>query len=195
MKLLALMVFAAIMVLSGCVRVTPFEEDMNKASRFFKEEKYTEAARAYTEILDKGYELESPAHEASIYVNRGNVYQIMNRYEDALRDYNTAIKIAPDIGEPYANRGVLYDNMEQYEKAVADYRKALELNEELGEPPGIFRRILYNPSNINTIRDRLEFLERFMKAHEEGMAEVLTGGEPSAGRGDGQGDTDGKKEQ
>ncbi len=37
MKLLALMVFAAIMVLSGCVRVTPCEEDMNEASRFGKE--------------------------------------------------------------------------------------------------------------------------------------------------------------
>ncbi|MEE8483180.1 MAG: tetratricopeptide repeat protein, partial [Nitrospinota bacterium] len=165
MKRSALTVFTAMMVFSACVRVTPFEEDMNRAGRFFKEEKYAEAVRTFTEILDKDYELESPAHEASIYVNRGNVYQIMNRYDDALRDYNVAIKIAPDIGEPYANRGVLYDHMEQYEKAVADYTKALELNEELGEPPGIFRRILYNPSNIHTIKDRLEFLEGFMKAH------------------------------
>jgi len=159
------------MVITACTQVAPFEEDMKRANRMFEKRMYEEAIGKYGEIIKKGYSYEFPDEEAAVYVNRGNAHQLLRRYEEALRDYNRAVAIAPGSGEPYANRGILYDNLKQYDKAMADYRMALKIKKELGEPPGIMYRILYSPKNIHTIRERLEFLEGFMKAHEAGMAD------------------------
>lgn len=162
-----------IMLISGaCTQMTSLEKDIENANHLFKKDKFSEAEEVYTKIIRGSYRYDSPAQEASVYINRGNAFQRMKRSGDALSDYNRAIEIDPSLGEAYANRGILYDHQDQHEEAIADYKTALELNEKLGEPPGIIARVLYDPPDLQTIMDRLEFLEDFLEAHEKGLEDV-----------------------
>ena len=51
-----------------------------------------------TEVLD-------PHDLASTYVNRGVLHLAMGEYADALKDFDAAIVIQPQLGEAFVNRG------------------------------------------------------------------------------------------
>ena len=51
-----------------------------------------------------------------------------NRYEDAIADFDSAIKLAPKNSELYRRRGVAKNEMERYEDAIADFDTAIEIN-------------------------------------------------------------------
>ena len=51
----------------------------------------------------------------------------MERYEEALADYNRAIELDPEDGLTIADRGETYRLMERYEESLADFNCALEL--------------------------------------------------------------------
>ncbi len=63
---------------------------------------------------------------AATYSNRGIIYLRNGKYEQALKDHNTAIMIKPDLAQIYVNRGNVYYHMLDYGKAIADFDKALE---------------------------------------------------------------------
>jgi len=66
---------------------------------------------------------------ASAYYNRGLIYRKMNRLDDALADYTTALRFEQkhDI---YNNRGVAYEKKGDIDKALADYSAALRLKSD-----------------------------------------------------------------
>lgn len=51
-----------------------------------------------------------------------------NRFEEAIRDFDEAIRLAPDDWEAYYYRGVLYSSLEVYDKAIGDLEKAHQLD-------------------------------------------------------------------
>ncbi len=53
--------------------------------------------------------------------------------EEALADFNRAIKIDPKKAAGYLGRGNTLNILGQYEKAIADYNITLEINTELAE--------------------------------------------------------------
>ena len=55
------------------------------------------------------------------YYNRGMVCNKLGRYQEAIADYTTAIKINPDDADAYVNRGAAYDDLGRYQEAIADY--------------------------------------------------------------------------
>ena len=81
------------------------------------------------------------APRAAWYVNRGNLYQDLQKYELALDEYNQAIEINPNYAMAYYNRGVLYYDQKKYELALADWNKAIELNPN-------FTDAYYNRGNL-----------------------------------------------
>ena len=62
------------------------------------------------------------------YNNRGNTYDALQRYEDALTNYNQAVDLAPRFTHTYNNRGDTYRNMQRYEDALVDFDRAIELD-------------------------------------------------------------------
>ena len=54
----------------------------------------------------------------------------MDRYEEALADFNRAIDLDPSYAWALANRGETYRRMERYEEALADLTRAIDLNPE-----------------------------------------------------------------
>jgi tetratricopeptide (TPR) repeat protein len=60
--------------------------------------------------------------------NRGVVYEVNHRYDQAIADYTKALEINPSYAGGYHNRGVAYGRKGQYDKALADFTKSIALN-------------------------------------------------------------------
>jgi tetratricopeptide (TPR) repeat protein len=52
----------------------------------------------------------------------------MERYEEALQDFNRAVELDPKLDWATASRGETYRLMERYEEALQDFNRAIELN-------------------------------------------------------------------
>ena len=61
------------------------------------------------------------------YLDRGNHYQNIQMYKEAIDDYNLYIQKVPNNYSAYLNRGTAYEQLKQYELALTDYAKVLEL--------------------------------------------------------------------
>ncbi|OKH34403.1 hypothetical protein FACHB389_15745 [Nostoc calcicola FACHB-389] len=59
---------------------------------------------------------------------RGITYRNMERYAEALQDFDHAIELNPKDDWAIACRGVTYRNMERYAEALQDFDRAIELN-------------------------------------------------------------------
>jgi len=69
----------------------------------------------------------SARDRAATFSNRGVVHQSGGRRAEAVRDYDEAIEIAPDLGAPYVNRGNVRYAQGDYASAVEDYSRAIEV--------------------------------------------------------------------
>ncbi len=69
----------------------------------------------------------NPNDEAAYYY-RGNVYYILNRYDEAIYDYTKAISINPNYAQYYISRGDAFNSINKYDEANSDYSKANTLN-------------------------------------------------------------------
>jgi tetratricopeptide (TPR) repeat protein len=59
---------------------------------------------------------------------RAIVYSDMERYQEAIADYDRAISLEPAATWYPAPRARAYHNLGDYEKSLADYNRAIELN-------------------------------------------------------------------
>jgi len=76
------------------------------------------------ETLTKAAGLMADAH---VFSTRGAVY-VLNKEDDlALKDFNQAIVLDPQMPEPYIGRSELWANRKEYQAAVKDANKAVEL--------------------------------------------------------------------
>lgn len=68
------------------------------------------------------------------YFERGYTYTLQNRYDEAISDFEAAVKQRPDwrnstiVNEAYHNRGVQNLEKEAYKQAVGDFDTAIEIN-------------------------------------------------------------------
>ena len=97
---------------------------------------YQKAVAYYTEALEQKPDM------LEAYVNRGIVYDDMDKVIEALENYNTAIQLDPSYTDAYYNRGFAYLDKEDLDKAIADFSKVTELNPEHTEAY-YFRAISY----------------------------------------------------
>jgi tetratricopeptide (TPR) repeat protein len=79
-----------------------------------------EAVRYHSEELRK---------EANLltYINRGSALYCQGDYDLAIKDYNAAMRLAPNEGECYFNRGEAWLAKKAHKEAVADLNKAIYL--------------------------------------------------------------------
>lgn len=67
------------------------------------------------------------------YSNRGVTYYKLHRYDEALTDFNQALKLNANSPLVYNNRANTFADLQQYEKAIADYTQAIELDPNYAE--------------------------------------------------------------
>ncbi len=65
-------------------------------------------------------------------------YNYHGRYEEALCEYNEAIRLNPKIAWTYEFRGLLYDDKGDSQKALHDYSQAIQLDPNSAE--ALYRR-------------------------------------------------------
>mmetsp|Transcript_10846 Transcript_10846/g.18129 ORF Transcript_10846/g.18129 Transcript_10846/m.18129 type:complete len:293 (-) Transcript_10846:41-919(-) len=89
--------------------------------------KFSDALEDFTSVI-KQEEDASPNLRCDCLINRGAVYKIEEKYDQALKDYNTALDLVKQnkLGQEkasilYMNKGQLYDRMKLPQKAVVEY--------------------------------------------------------------------------
>jgi serine/threonine protein kinase/Flp pilus assembly protein TadD len=60
----------------------------------------------------------------------GNALRELKRFDEAIEDYNTAIRLNPDDPNPYNERRIAYMRMGEYGKALLDAHRCMELRPE-----------------------------------------------------------------
>jgi tetratricopeptide (TPR) repeat protein len=79
----------------------------------------------------------------AIYVNRGNVFFIRDRFPSAIAEYTQALEAEMDEYQvAYLNRGMAHEMLGQFDAAEADYRQALALAPEWGLAISKLARVL-----------------------------------------------------
>lgn len=74
--------------------------------------------------LDTAIKLRNPFHSGALR-NRGDLYQSLRQFENAIRDYSRIIKEAPTDGL-YINRATCYLRLNKPESALRDFNEALK---------------------------------------------------------------------
>lgn len=72
---------------------------------------------------------------AKAYNNRGVVKMRLDQFEDAIKDYNEAIRLKQDfLHAVYQNRGNAKGTLKQYELAIEDFNEAISIKSDYAEP-------------------------------------------------------------
>ena len=66
--------------------------------------------------------------KARSFVKQGNAKLDLGQYQEAIVDYDQAIRLELDDAYAYYNRGVAKFALGQYQEAIADYDQAIELD-------------------------------------------------------------------
>lgn len=61
------------------------------------------------------------------YIARANLYDMAGGFEQAIADYETAIRLNPNLAITYQQRGMAYLGHDMQKEAIADFNKAIEL--------------------------------------------------------------------
>ncbi|KAJ8019524.1 DnaJ-like subfamily C member 7 [Holothuria leucospilota] len=106
-----------------CKSMKQKKEDGNQA---FKNGKFQEACDLYTEALE--IDEHNVYTNAKLYCNRATVNSKLNKFEDAIADCTSAIKLDENYQKAYMRRAKCYMDTEQYEEAVRDYQHIYQMD-------------------------------------------------------------------
>ena len=66
--------------------------------------------------------------EAEEHFSAGVQLQNQERWEEAIAEYDEAIRLDPQNADAYSNRGFTYFKLDQFEQAIQDYGEAIRLD-------------------------------------------------------------------
>lgn len=100
-----------------------------------------------TKVFDIAKKAEAQAHlletkiEASycsqLFFKIGNLFDSLEKYEEAIPDFDKAIQLNPNFAEAWGLRGAVKAQLQRYEEAILDYDKAIELKPYFAEAWGL----------------------------------------------------------
>ena len=104
-----------------------------------QQKNFEEALKRFHQSINESRNLEdahSPGFKNSLQsaiVGCGKTYRLMERYSEAISDFNRAIELDPEDEDTVKERGKTYRLMERYSEAISDFNRAIELDSEDGE--------------------------------------------------------------
>jgi Tfp pilus assembly protein PilF len=69
--------------------------------------------------------------DAKAFIDRGNEWSHKGEWDEAIRDYDEAIRIDPKNAVAYFHRGTAWHQLEHTDKAIRDYDEAIRLNPKI----------------------------------------------------------------
>lgn len=74
-----------------------------------------------------------PLLMANDYAKQGDNFFLEGRYQEAISNYEKALKIHPEMADTWNNRGVVLTRLQNYEEAIASYDRALQIRPEYAD--------------------------------------------------------------
>lgn len=72
-------------------------------------------------------------NKARAYSNRGVAFLNLQKYDEAIRDFNKTLTLNKNFKNAYFNRGSVYYYKKEYEKAIVDFNKSISLDSAYAE--------------------------------------------------------------
>ncbi|KAI4315293.1 hypothetical protein L6164_028119 [Bauhinia variegata] len=96
------------------------DEERDKGNEFFKQQKYPEAVKHYTEAIRRN----PKDHKA--YSNRAACYTKLGALPEGLKDADKCIEFDPTFSKGYTRKGAIQFFMKEYDKALETYQEGLK---------------------------------------------------------------------
>ncbi|XP_075099617.1 hsp70-Hsp90 organizing protein 3-like [Nicotiana tabacum] len=96
------------------------DEEREKGNQFFKEMKYPEAVKHYTESIKRN------PKDPRAYSNRAACYTKLAALPEGLKDAEKCIELDPTFVKGYTRKGAVQFFMKEYEKAMETYQEGLK---------------------------------------------------------------------
>ena len=80
-----------------------------------------------------GQAIEIQPNMAQFHCNRGEMFRLLNRLDEAIYHGEQAVKLDPGLAAAHSNLGIAYYDKKKYERAAACQQRALELNPSLAQ--------------------------------------------------------------
>ncbi|KAI3828881.1 hypothetical protein L1987_02992 [Smallanthus sonchifolius] len=96
------------------------EKEREKGNEYFKEQKYPEAIKHYTEALRRN------PKDAKAYSNRAASYTKLGAMPEGLKDAEKCIEIDPKFSKGYTRKGAIQFFMKEFDKALETYQEGLK---------------------------------------------------------------------
>ncbi|XP_011081199.1 hsp70-Hsp90 organizing protein 3 [Sesamum indicum] len=96
------------------------DEEREKGNQYFKEQKYPEAVRHYTEAIKRN------PKDPKAYSNRAACYTKLGAMPEALKDAEKCLELDPTFSKGYTRKGAVQFFMKEYEKALETYQEGLK---------------------------------------------------------------------
>ncbi|AQK73115.1 Hsp70-Hsp90 organizing protein 3 [Zea mays] len=96
------------------------DEEREKGNEFFKEQKYPEAIKHYTEALKRN------PKDPRVYSNRAACYTKLGAMPEGLKDAEKCLELDPTFTKGYTRKGAIQFFMKEYDKAMETYQAGLK---------------------------------------------------------------------
>ncbi|KAI3468894.1 hypothetical protein Pfo_025557 [Paulownia fortunei] len=96
------------------------DEEREKGNQYFKEQKYPEAIKHYTEAIKRN------PKDPKAYSNRAACYTKLGAMPEGLKDAEKCIELDPTFSKGYTRKGAVQFFMKEYEKALETYQEGLK---------------------------------------------------------------------
>ncbi|KAG5097593.1 hypothetical protein JHK82_047447 [Glycine max] len=96
------------------------DEAREKGNELFKQQKYPEATKHYTEAIKRN------PKDAKAYSNRAACYTKLGAMPEGLKDAEKCIELDPTFSKGYTRKGAVQFSMKEYDKALETYREGLK---------------------------------------------------------------------
>ena len=102
------------------------------AFRLQQEGKIDDAIKKWSSIANISEGIDNDIAAGSFFA-RGLINNNLDKHDEAILDYNEAIRLNPNFAEAYIFRGLANNNSGKHDEAISDFNKAIRLNPSLAE--------------------------------------------------------------
>ncbi|GAB4834235.1 Hsp70-Hsp90 organizing protein 3 [Ancistrocladus abbreviatus] len=96
------------------------DEEREKGNEFFKQQKYPEAVKHYTEAIKRN------PKDPRAYSNRAACYTKLGALPEGLKDAEKCIELDPTFAKGYIRKGAVQFFMKEYDKSLETYQEGLK---------------------------------------------------------------------